>query len=104
MYQGDRSELLDQAMALSRQMADQGAEGAWEAVVELERRRSAVLEKAFAGSTPLDDATAQKIRAILEIDKRLMSVGVVARDEAATEIAQLQRGRKGQQAYRNAGF
>jgi hypothetical protein len=84
-------------------MVDQGSAGDWEQVLELERRRSGLLEQAFTEALPADEPTASRIRAILETDKRLMSLGVEARDEAASELAQLQRGRKGQQAYRSAG-
>jgi hypothetical protein len=96
-----RHQLLEQALQLSRQMGEFGAEGQWQQVIELETARSALLEQAFAQRAPADEPTARQIHAILEADKQLLSLGVVARDEAATELAHMQRGRKGQQAYRS---
>jgi hypothetical protein len=98
-----RHELLEQALLLSRQMGECGAEGRWQQVIELESARSDLLQQAFARRLPADEPTARQIHALLEADKYLMSLGVEARDAAAAELAQVQRGRKGQQAYRNVG-
>jgi hypothetical protein len=98
-----RNQLLVQALQLSRQMGECGAAGQWQRVIELETTRSALLEQAFALRAPADESITQHIHAILEADKYLLSLGVEARDEAATELAHMQRGRKGQQAYRNVG-
>lgn len=98
-----RHQLLDQALQLSRQMGDCGVEGDWQQVIVLESRRSALLEQAFAEPAPADEPTARQIHAILEADRYLMNLGVEARDGAAAELARMQRGRRGQQAYRNAG-
>jgi hypothetical protein len=98
-----RHQLLDQALRLSRRMGELGAEGQWQQVIELESTRSALLEQAFARRAPADEVTARQIHAILAADKQLMSLGVEARDEAAAELAQMQRGRKCQQAYRSIG-
>ena len=84
-------------------MGDLGADGDWRQVIELESQRSALLQQAFAEPAPADESTARQIHAILEADKRLMNLGVIARDEAAAELASLQRGRKGQQAYLSTG-
>lgn len=98
-----RQQLLDEAVALSQRMTELGAAGEWQQVIALETQRSALLEQAFADAARADERTARQIHAILDSDKRLMNLGVVARDEAAAEIAQMQRGRKVQQAYRDAG-
>jgi hypothetical protein len=98
-----RHQLLDQALQLSQRMNECGTAGDWAQVIELESRRSALLEQAFAESVPADESTARQIHAILSADKHLMSLGVEARNEAAAELASLQRGRKVQQAYHSAG-
>lgn len=98
-----RHQLLDQAVQLSIRMGDLGAQGDWAEVVALESQRSDMLQQAFAVPGRADQLTAGKIQAILEADKRLMQLGLQARDEAAAELAQMQRGRKVQRAYRDAG-
>lgn len=98
-----RRQLLDEALSLSQRMAESGAAGDWQQVIELETRRSALLSDAFDAAAPADEFTVRQIGAILAADKRLMGLGVTARDEAAAELAQMQRGRKVKQAYRDAG-
>jgi hypothetical protein len=98
-----RHQLLDQALQLSMRMADLGAEGAWAEVVALESQRSELLQQAFEVPGSPDEAMTGKIQAILAADKRLMHFGATARDQVAAELAQMQRGRKVQQAYRDAG-
>lgn len=98
-----RQQLLDQALQLSQQMAELGAAGEWQQVIDLEPRRSALLHSALDVPAKADEATARQITAILAVDKQLMSLGVAARDETAVELGQMQRGRKVNQAYRNAG-
>ena len=98
-----RQQLLDQALQLSQRMAELGAAGEWQQVIELEPQRSAVLHSAFDVDAKADETTAQQVSAILAVDRRLMNLGVVARDQAAVELGQMQRGRKVKQAYRSAG-
>lgn len=85
-------------------MATLAAAGEWRQVIELESQRSVLLNDAFSEARPADEVTARQIRAILASDKQLMGMGVTARDEAAAELAQLQRGRKVNNAYRNASL
>jgi hypothetical protein len=99
-----RQQLLDEAVRLSHDMTVSGSRGEWAEVIELEARRSAILAQAFAEAVPADEATARQINTILEADKRLMNLSVEARDEAAVELANMQRGRKVQRAYSNAGI
>jgi len=103
MQARQRHQLLDQAVELSRQMAELGAGGDWQQVIALEGQRRTLLDQAFSETLPADEITAGQIHAILEADKRLMHVGVEARDEAATELTRIQRGRKVKRAYGRAG-
>jgi len=103
MMVAQRHQLLDQALQLSQRMAELGANGEWQQVIDLESQRSAVLNSAFDVAAKADEATARQIHAILAVDKQLLNLGVVARDEAAAELGQMQRGRKVKQAYRSAG-
>ena len=83
-------------------MAELGAAGEWQQVIDLESQRSAVLNSAFDLAAKADATTAQQIHAILAVDKQVRRLGAVAREQAAAERGQMQRGRKGKQAYRSA--
>lgn len=77
--------------------------GEWANVIALEAKRSGLLTSAFDAASPADETTARQIHAILDCDKRLMGMGVTARDAAAAEIARMQRSNKIKQAYQSAG-
>lgn len=98
-----RQQLLNEALIVSQQMTAAAEAGEWQQVITLETERSGLLNQAFAAASPANEQTARQIHAILDCDKRLMSLGVTARDEAAVEISQMQRGQKVKQAYRSAG-
>jgi hypothetical protein len=99
---GSRHQLLDDALAMSQRMAALGDDGDWEAVVELEPRRRELLEQAFATHVPADEFVAQRVRAILDLDKRLMAQSVEARERIAAELSQASKGRKATNAYEAA--
>jgi hypothetical protein len=97
-----RHGLLDEALAISRRMAELGGLGEWEAVVALEPQRRQLLEQAFATHAPPDEFVTDRVRAILDLDKRLMAQSLEAREQVAREIAQHGRGRRATQAYHSA--
>jgi hypothetical protein len=97
-----RHKLLDQALHMSQRMAELGESGQWAEVIELEPRRRDLLERAFATHAPVDDVIAERVKAILDLDKRLMSKTVAARDEVAAEISRASKGRKATSAYQTA--
>lgn len=99
---GSRHQLLDDALAMSRRMAELGDDGDWEAVIELEPQRRELLEQAFATHVPADEFVAQRVRAILDLDKRLMAQSVEARERIAVELSQASKGRKATTAYEAA--
>jgi hypothetical protein len=94
-----RHALLEQALELTRQMGAHAQNGAWDAVIELERQRRTALEQAFAVEAPVDDTTAARIRTILDLDRQLIELGSQARDAVAGELSSAQRGRKVARAY-----
>jgi hypothetical protein len=95
-----RRQLLDQALILTREMADLGDSGDWEAVIDTESRRRRLLEQAFATRAPVDDDLARQVREILDIDQRLLEQSRRARDEVAGLLGQATRGRAAASAYR----
>jgi hypothetical protein len=99
---GSRHQLLNDALVMSQRMAALGEDGDWEAVIELEPQRRELLEQAFATHVPADEFVAQRVRAILDLDKRLMAQSIEARDRIAAELSQASKGRKATTAYEAA--
>ena len=97
-----RHQLLDDALDMSRRMASLGDAGEWDAVIELEPERRNLLERAFATHAPADEIVAERVRAILDLDKRLMAQSIESRDRIAEELGQTSRGRKAASAYQSA--
>lgn len=83
-------------------MADFGQAGDWDAVIELEPQRRSLLEEAFSTHAPIDELIADRVKAILDLDRRLMSHSVAARDQVAAEITRATKGRKAASAYQQA--
>ena len=84
-------------------MAELGDAGDWDAVIELEPQRRQLLEQAFATHAPVDELIADRVRAILDLDRQLMSQSIAARDQVVAEISRASRGRKATSAYQQAG-
>jgi len=97
-----RHQLLNDALDMSRRMAELGDAGDWDAVVALEPARRSLLEQAFATHAPVDEFLTDRVRAILDLDKRLMAQSIAARDRIAQEIGSANRGRKAATAYQAA--
>jgi len=97
-----RHQLLNDALDMSRRMAILGDDGDWDAVVALEPKRRTLLERAFATHAPADELVADRVRAILDLDKRLMAKSIEARDRIADELSQASKGRKATNAYQSA--
>ena len=97
-----RHQLLDDALDMSRRMASLGDAGDWDAVIELEPERRTLLERAFATHAPADELVADRVRAILDLDKHLMARSIEARYLIAEELIQTNKGRKASNAYQSA--
>ena len=97
--QPSRHQLLDDALDMSRRMVDLGDAGDWQGVIALEPERRRLLEQAFATHVPVDELVAERVQAILDLDKHLMAQSIEARDKVADEISQASRGRKAASAY-----
>lgn len=98
-----RHQLLNDALSISERMAALGDAGDWDAVIALEPERRSLLEKAFATHAPADEVVADRVRAILDLDRQLMAQSVEARDRIAEELGQASKGRKATNAYQSAG-
>jgi hypothetical protein len=98
-----RHQLLDEALALTKRMAQLGDGDDWQAVVELEPQRRQLLQRAFATQLPVDEVMAERVRAILDLDKHLMALTVSAKERIAGDISRSNKGRAAANAYRSAG-
>ena len=98
-----RHQLLDDALAMSRRMAQFGDDGEWDAVIALEPKRRKLLEQAFATHLPADEFVAERVQAILDLDKHLMAQSIAARERIAEALGKTSRGRKATNAYQSAG-
>ncbi len=83
-------------------MVDLGNSGDWDAVIALEPQRRTLLEQAFATHAPVDELVAERVRAILDLDKHLMAKSIEVRDQLAQELGRTNRGRKATNAYHAA--
>ncbi len=97
-----RHQLLSDALDMSQRMVDLGDAGEWDAVIALEPERRHLLEQAFATHAPVDDTVADRVRAILALDKHLMARSIEARDRIAEEFDHAAKGRKAANAYQAA--
>ena len=97
-----RHRLLNDALDISRRMAQLGDAGDWDAVIALEPERRLLLEQAFATHAPADEIVADRVRAILDLDKHLMACSIQARDLIAEELGRTSKGRKAATAYQAA--
>ena len=103
MAHASRHQLLDDALEMSRRMATLGDEGDWAAVIALEPQRRSLLEQAFATHAPADEVVADRVRAILDLDKRLMARSIEARDRIGADLGRVNKGSRAASAYREAG-
>jgi hypothetical protein len=93
---------LRRAAELSDRLAVAAEAGDWEAATRLEAERRPLIDDAFAAGPPSDaEEAAALIQRILSADRRVASLASHARDEAAAELAALQKGRRMNKAYRD---
>ncbi len=93
---------MDEILALCRLMLECAERGDWDAVTghELERRER--LERYFSAA-PASGGTAglaEAIREIVTIDRRILALGQVRRNEIVASLRALENGRRGAAAYR----
>lgn len=88
---------------LSGEMRDAARAQDWDRLTELEDRRRGALAHLFAGAPPTCERArlVEAIRRVLEIDREVIARGETGRQEAATALGDLDRGRRGIAAYRS---
>lgn len=103
MSVASRHELVDQALALTREMAALGDAGDWEQVIALEIERRGLLEAAFTTRAQVDEDLAAKVRQLLAIDQELLKGAREAQGRLADALTHANRGRAATTAYRATG-
>ena len=96
-----KNKQLKDAINCSETMLKNAEAGNWNSVMEIEVQRSELLEKLFA--TPHHgnnaDEMDNKIRKIIDINKKLETIAISARDDSGQDIASINNGRRAVNVY-----
>lgn len=97
---------LQNAVDYSQNMLTNASAGNWEEVMAIEIERNALLEKLFSTAShdnnivEIDD----KIRQIIDINKKLEVITLNARDDTRNQIMSINKGRHAVKAYAQNGI
>lgn len=96
---------LQNVVNYSKMMLKDAKAGNWENVIDIEVQRSELLEKLFSASPHENDVAEMddKIRKIIEINRKLEVITLNARDNARTEIMSINKGRNAVKSYSQNG-
>lgn len=97
----DTSKQLQNVIKCSESMLKDAEAGEWDKVISIEAQRNKLLEKLFSGSRE-DNSVAEmdnKIRKIIDINKKLEEITLNARDNARNEISSIAKGRNALDQY-----
>jgi len=95
------NEQLDNALDCTEIMLKNAESGNWDRVMDIEVQRGELLEKLF--STPHKNSNIadmdEKIRKIIDMNKKLEAITINARDHSGSHIASLNNGRRAVNVY-----
>lgn len=96
-----KSKQLKDVINCSETMLKNAEAGNWDSVMEIEVQRSELLEKLFATSHHDNnvDEMDSKIRKIIDINKKLETIAISARDDSGRHIASMNNGRRAVNVY-----
>lgn len=96
---------LEWLLTQSRRIYGFAVEGEWEKAVALESERQCLMNKCFSSQVTFDDPqmAARYMQEIIDLDKKVIAMGINAQKELGNTISDLQRGRQATQAYRKIG-
>ncbi|MCB1849654.1 MAG: flagellar protein FliT [Gammaproteobacteria bacterium] len=99
----DSTTLLQQILEITREMRTAALESDWELVQQSEAQRSFLIARCFPlQEAPVDpELTAASIDEIIELDRSIQSLALLARDEITHSLGKLKRGRQAINAYVN---
>jgi len=96
-----RAALLQEILDITREMREHALDSAWESVHEKEATRQTLIGRCF----PLDQSivnpnlAADSIKEIIELDRSVMSLAQLAREEMEDSFSRLKLGRQATNAY-----
>jgi len=99
------SEPLEQLLIQSKQIYSLAVAKEWEEAEILEVKRRKLLEACFPPQVKFDDPlqAAGLIREIIELDKKVMALGIEARKVIGGALKGIQQGRQATEVYRQVG-
>lgn len=97
----NRQEDWKEIAELTEIMLSHARSGEWNAVIEMEAERQALMQQYFSLSPQLEDATwiVDGIRSVMKIDREIMELGKTDINKLGQSLAAIQRGKKAQFAY-----
>lgn len=97
----DKTQDLQQLIALSRTMLEKAREESWDDVVDLETKRSALIEVFFLEPVQQEYAEAVNagIQAIIAMDIDIMELGALKKLDLVDILQKMEQGKKAVQAY-----
>ncbi len=96
-----KNKQLKEAISCSETMLKDAEVGNWDRVMEIEVQRSELLKKLFSTSHQGNDVIEMddKIRKIIDINKRLEAIAIDARDDSGQHVASINNGRRAVDVY-----
>lgn len=99
-------QLLDEILELTNSMRFQAVGSDWDAVRESEVQRRGLISACFPLSDPASsevERAVEQIKQIMELDRSIMAMAAIAREELGSEFGRLKQGRQAARAYQQAG-
>jgi len=97
----DKTQDLQQLIALSRTMLEKAQADSWDDVVDLETERTGLIETFFL--EPVQQEYAEEvnagIQAIIAMDIEIMELGVIKKLDLVGILQKMEQGKKAVQAY-----
>ena len=97
----DRSVLLQEILVITRTMREFALDSDWDSVHEKEAYRQTLIKRCFPLDRSMDNPgqAAESIQEIIELDRSVMSLALLAREEMEDSFGKLKLGRQATDAY-----
>lgn len=97
----DRALTWSEITDMTRLMLSHARSGDWNTVIEMESQRQNKMREFFKVSAPLEvvQGMVEGISQVMELDKKIMSLGKSDISKLGDDLAQVNRGKKAQFAY-----
>lgn len=97
----NKNKQLQNAINCSETMLKDAEAGNWDSVIDIEVRRSELLEQLFSNPREENDIGEMddKIRKIIDINRKLEAITLSAREDTRNDIASINKGRHAVSSY-----